>query len=202
MNDSNRIKHEPAGFDRAPRRLLPLAAAIALSTAALAGCSGGGTVDATATAQASTSTEPETTTAAALPNPMREVTDVLAFETLGVHMVAPAKGENVRFFIINDEVADMEFQLDGVSYTWRASNTAADFAGIFERFREGSDITVAYDAPDASSEAVIRTTESGGRLSQWKWGKTNYTLHTASEVDDSAITDITKQLMELSLHEN
>ena len=98
MNDSNRIKHEPAGFDRAPRRLLPLAAAIALSAAALAGCLGGGTVDATATAQASTSTEPETTTAAALPNPMREVTDVLAFEALGVHMVAPAKGAKCQVF--------------------------------------------------------------------------------------------------------
>ncbi len=202
MKYTNGIKKHPAARTRVfYRRFLPLAAAAALTAAAVTGCSGGKTEETAATEQTVTQAQTETATAA-LPNPMREVSDVLAFEVLGVHMVAPAKGENVKYFIINDEVADIQFDLDGVSYTWRASNTAEDFAGIFERFKEGTDLTITYDAPDASSEAVIRTTESGGRLAGWKWGGTNYTLHTSSEISDEAITEVTRQLMELSLHEN
>lgn len=202
MRYSNGTKKHPADLTSALRRqFVPFAAVIALTAAAVTGCSGGKTLETTAPAETTVQAPPETTTAA-LPNPMQEVTDVLAFETLGVHMVAPAKGENVKYFIINGEVADIQFDLDGVSYTWRASNTADDFAGIFERFKEGAEITITYDAPDASSDAVIRTTESGGRLAQWKWGDTNYTLHTAAETDDDTITEVTRQLMELSLHEN
>ena len=41
-------------------------------------------------------------------------------------MVAPADGENKQFFIINGEVAEISFSENGVSYCYRASNTAED----------------------------------------------------------------------------
>ena len=115
---------------------------IALTALLAAGC-GGGQKEPVKTSEAETSAPAETGTTAEtgtepqeLPNPMVEVKDVLAFETIGVHMVLPEGAEDTSFFIINQEVADAQFTLDGVAYTYRASDTAEDFAGIFERFKD------------------------------------------------------------------
>ncbi len=136
-------------------------------------------------------------TAAAVSNPMREVDNVLAFESIGVHMETPDWGENLHYYIIHDEVADMRFTFKGVDYVLRGSNTADDFAGIFERFKEKA-IAQTYDFPDGSAAAEIRTTESGGRLASWSWGRTKFTLYTAAEMPDEDICDITRQMVELN----
>jgi len=142
-----------------------------------------------------TGTEPQE-----LPNPMVEVKDVLAFEAIGVHMVLPEGAEDTSFFIINQEVADARFTLNGVAYTYRASDTAEDFAGIFERFKDEV-ISQNYDYGETSLEVRIKTTDSGGRLAAWEWGSTKYTLYTAAQVDDDTITDLTMNLVELSQYE-
>ena len=114
---------------------------IALTALLAAGC-GGGQKEPVKTSEAETSAPAETGTTAEtgtepqeLPNPMVEVKDVLAFETIGVHMVLPEGAEDTSFFIINQEVADAQFTLDGVAYTYRASDTAEDFAGISSALR-------------------------------------------------------------------
>lgn len=50
-------------------------------------------------------------------------------------MVLPEGAEDTSFFIINQEVADARFSLDGVPYTYRASDTAEDFAGFSSALR-------------------------------------------------------------------
>ena len=107
--------------------------AIALTALLAAGC--GSKKEPAKTSEAETSAPAETATATEpeagnqeLPNPMVEVEDVLAFEAIGVHMVLPEGAEDTSFFIINQEVADAQFTLDGVAYTYRASDTAEDFA--------------------------------------------------------------------------
>ena len=179
---------------------------IALTALLAAGC-GGGQKEPVKTSEAETSAPAETGTTAEtgtepqeLPNPMVEVKDVLAFETIGVHMVLPEGAEDTSFFIINQEVADAQFTLDGVAYTYRASDTAEDFAGIFERFKDEA-ITQNYDYGETSLEVLIKTTDSGGRLASWEWGSTKYTLYTAAQVDDDTITDLTMHLVELSQYE-
>lgn len=94
---------------------------IALTALLAAGC-GGGQKEPVKTSEAETSAPAETGTTAEtgtepqeLPNPMVEVKDVLAFETIGVHMVLPEGAEDTSFFIINQEVADAQFTLDGVA---------------------------------------------------------------------------------------
>ena len=98
--------------------------AVALTTLLAAGC--GGKKEPVKTSEAETSAPAETGTRAEsgtatqeLPNPMAEVKDVLAFEAIGVHMVLPEGAEDTSFFIINQEVADAQFTLDGVAYTYR-----------------------------------------------------------------------------------
>lgn len=179
--------------------------AVALTALLAAGC--GGKKEPVKTSEAETSAPAETGTRAEsgtatqeLPNPMAEVKDVLAFEAIGVHMVLPEGAEDTSFFIINQEVADAQFTLDGVAYTYRASDTAEDFAGIFERFKDEA-ISRNYDYGETSLEVLIKTTDSGGRLASWEWGSTKYTLYTAAQVDDDTITDLTMHLVELSQYE-
>ena len=179
--------------------------AVALTALLAAGC--GGKKEPVKTSEAETSAPAETGTRAEsgtatqeLPNPMAEVKDVLAFEAIGVHMVLPEGAEDTSFFIINQEVADAQFSLDGVAYTYRASDTAEDFAGIFERFKDEA-IAQNYDYGETSLEVLIKTTDSGGRLASWEWGSTKYTLYTAAQVDDETITDLTMNLVELSQYE-
>ena len=177
--------------------------AIALTALLAAGCGSkkepAKTSEAETSAPAETATEPEAGNQE-LPNPMVEVEDVLAFEAIGVHMVLPEGAEDTSFFIINQEVADARFSLDGVPYTYRASDTAEDFAGIFERFKDEA-ISRNYDYGETSLEVLIKTTDSGGRLASWEWGSTKYTLYTAAQVDDETITDLTMNLVELSQYE-
>ena len=177
--------------------------AIALTALLAAGCGSKKepvkTSEAETSAPAETATEPEAGNQE-LPNPMVEVEDVLAFEAIGVHMVLPEGAEATSFFIINQEVADAQFTLDGVAYTYRASDTAEDFAGIFERFKDEA-IAQNYDYGETSLEVLIKTTDSGGRLASWEWGSTKYTLYTAAQVDDETITDLTMNLVELSQYE-
>ena len=194
-------------MNRTKRRLGRKGILLAIALTALLAAVCGSKKEPVKTSEAETSAPAETGTRAEsgtatqeLPNPMAEVKDVLAFEAIGVHMVLPEGAEDTSFFIINQEVADAQFTLDGVAYTYRASDTAEDFAGIFERFKDEA-ISRNYDYGETSLEVLIKTTDSGGRLASWEWGSTKYTLYTAAQVDDDTITDLTMHLVELSQYE-
>lgn len=176
-----------------------------LLTAVLASCIIGGCAKKPAepvkTTQAESLAETaETTESPGLPNPMEEVDNELAFEAIGVHMVLPKEAVNPSYFMINGEVADIHFTFNNIDYTYRASDTAEDFAGIFERFKEGV-ITEKAGSEEQETEIQIRTTESGGRLAAWEWGSTKYTLYTASEVENADIIDLAVTLAGLGQNE-
>lgn len=168
-----------------------------LALTQLSGCSSSKPEETTAQETTAAETEAET---ASIPNPIEEVENEQAFEAMGVHMVVPADGENKHFSIISGEVAEITFDENGVSYCYRASNTAEDFAGIFERFTDET-LAVNWESGDTAGEAQVKTTESGGRLASWSWGSTCYTLYTASDISDEDCTNIVTNLMELSYHE-
>ena len=177
--------------------------AIALTALLAAGCGSkkepAKTSEAETSASAETATEPEAGNQE-LPNPMVEVEDVLAFEAIGVHMVLPEGAEDTSFFIINQEVADAQFTLDGVAYTYRASDTAEDFAGIFERFKDEA-IAQNYDYGETSLEVLIK--DHGQRRPPGFMGVGKHQVHPlyGSQVDDETITDLTMNLVELSQYE-
>ena len=135
-----------------------------------------------------------------MPTPMKEADSVLDFEAIGVHMVLPKEAESPSYYIINGEVADVQFTFDGTEYTYRASDTAQDFAGIFERFKEGV-LTETAGSNGQETEVQVKTTESGGRLASWEWGSTKYTLYTASQVEDGEISSLAVTLAELGENE-
>lgn len=98
-----------------------------LALSQLTGCASSGPEETTAAESTQAPSEAET---ASIPNPMEEVENEQSFESMGIHMVAPADGENTKFYTISGEVAEITFDENGVSYCYRASNTAEDFAGI------------------------------------------------------------------------
>ena len=77
-----------------------LAAGLALSQ--LTGCASSGPEETTAAESTQAPSEAET---ASIPNPMEEVENEQSFESMGIHMVAPADGENTKFYTISGEVA-------------------------------------------------------------------------------------------------
>ena len=161
---------------------LSLAAGLALSQ--LTGCASSGPEETTAAESTQAPSEAET---ASIPNPMEEVENEQSFESMGIHMVAPADGE-ITFAEID------------VSYCYRASNTAEDLAGIFERFTD-QELAVNWESGKIAGQAQVKTTESGGRLASWSWGSTRYTVYTASAISDEECTQVVTNLMELSYHE-
>ena len=177
--------------------MMAVSLAAGLALIQLSGCSSSKPEETTAQETTVAQTEAET---ASIPNPIEDVENEQVFESIGVHMVAPADGENEHFSIISGEVAEITFDENGVSYCYRASNTAEDFAGIFERFTDET-LTVNWESGDTAGEAQVKTTQSGGRLASWSWGSTRYTLYTAAAVSDEDCTKIVTSLMELSYHE-
>lgn len=171
--------------------------AASLTAGILGGCgSSGGSGETTAAqteavqTEESSQAETEALEPDEIPNPMEEVSGPEAFEEIGIHMAAPEGAENLACFMISGAVADMRFTLDGIDYTYRASVTAEDFAGIFERFKEE---TLTAGGEDGTPEILIKTTDSNGRLASWSQGETNYTLYTSHEMTDEAITQAALQ---------
>ena len=171
-----------------------------LASCMIGGCAGKEPAPTEATPAETSARAEESTGNAGIPNPMEEVDNVLAFEKIGVHMVLPKEAVEPSYFIINGEVADIHFTFNDIGYTYRASDTAEDFAGIFERFKDGV-INETADSGGQVAEIQIKTTESGGRLAAWEWGSTKYTLYTASQVEDGEISSLAVTLAELGENE-
>ena len=179
----------------------PYKAAAVLAAAAImaAGCGQKQPQESAAQTEEETSASAaETSPAVQRPNPMTAVTDETAFESLGIYMALPEEAADPLCFILNGEVAEIQFSYNEIPCSYRASNTAEDFAGIFERFTDQI-LTVEYETLEGGETAAaqIRTTQSGGRLASWKWKDTSYTLYTASDISDEDISSIVTALLEL-----
>ena len=84
-----------------------------------------------------------------LANPYEAVEDASEFEKrLGISLDAPQNAENVVYSIINGELADIDFTLNGHEYKLRGSNQDGDISGLYgeeassEVLEEGSNATM------------------------------------------------------------
>ena len=174
---------------------LSLAAGLALSQ--LTGCASSGPEETTAAESTQAPSEAET---ASIPNPMEEVENEQSFESMGIHMVAPADGENTKFYTISGEVAEITFDENGVPTVTALPIQRKILQVFFERFTD-QELAVNWESGKIAGQAQVKTTESGGRLASWSWGSTRYTVYTASAISDEECTQVVTNLMELSYHE-
>lgn len=140
---------------------------------------------------------------AGLPNPLVTVSDPAAFEPLGVRIDAPTGAQNVVYVVIADEIAQVQFTLDGRDYTYRASLSKEDIAGVYETF-DNEAHGVEADGTDWHASVTIRTIDGGkgGALASFAYDSAQYTLFTSSSVTVEAMGDLAVQLAEASCPKN
>lgn len=137
-----------------------------------------------------------------LPNPIKEVGGSADFAPLDLYIEAPDGAADVRYSIISDEIAQIQFALDGRAYTYRAALPAdgADISGVYETFDEqalGTDV----DYADGGVSIRVRTVKAGadGALADWTQDGRTYTLYTPDGVTADAINALAVKLAPQSL---
>ena len=67
-----------------------------------------------------------------VPNPIEEVGSAEDFEAIGItNLHTPDSAENVKYSIIDDKVAQIDFAYYGVEYCLRAAKTEDDISGLY-----------------------------------------------------------------------
>ena len=125
-----------------------------------------------------------------VPNPMVEVDGSQAFEEVGAQIEVPAGAVDAKFYIINDEVAEIQFRFHDAEFSYRASSLVQDISGVNLSMESGKERTVEA----AGKSITIETTSEGGRLAEWEREPKAYSLYTADEVEDTVIESLVKDL--------
>ena len=139
------------------------------------------TVPATESAEGTESAEPvesgeEVDTASdtgidGVPNPIEEVDSVEDFEAIGVTKIhAPIKAENVKYSVIDNTIAQIEFEYKGNAYCLRASKEEEDIAGLY------GETVAEKDISSHGKLTQIADGENNYYKAEWKRGEVNYTL--------------------------
>ncbi len=81
-------------------------------------------------------------------NPFVEVENAEAFNALSITLEAPAGAQKVSYAIIDSNIAEIQFELDGKSYLARASAQDGDFSGL-----NGQELS--QETIDAKNSAVL-----------------------------------------------
>lgn len=154
---------------------------------ASASASASSVIEATEAPAAST-TEPETE----LPNPVVEVAGSEDFESaLGFVITPYYSSESATYSIIDNTIAQVEFVLDGETYTYRAAKTTDDISGVYASF-DPLPQSLDLQGPNISLSVLVRTIDGGasGALAEWDYDGVKYSLYTDSSTDYDEMTDV------------
>ena len=132
----------------------------------------------------------DTESDAQIPHPAADVQDAEEFERrLGITADAPADAENVIYSVIDANMADIVFDLEGHQYDLRASKQSGDFSGIYAT-------VIKEDVIDAADDAVLTTFRSGDEIYlmiTWTDGATTYILSNADGASADEIKAVYKK---------
>ena len=119
-------------------------------------------------------------------DPYAEINSAKEFEKLGIYINIPEDAEDIVYSIIDGNIADMSFSLEGHSFNLRASKQSEDFSGLFgER--------VASDKVDSATDATLETLKDGDSIYYkllWMNGDIQYILTNSDGADSKLITSI------------
>lgn len=124
-------------------------------------------------------------------NPMEEVESAAAFEKLGANIEVPAGAKDARYYIVNDEIAEIQFVFNDAVYSYRASIEEEDLSGVCDEAAEGKDSKFTV----GEKEIVIEMMENGGYLTQWEYEPVHYSLYTADEVEEAVIQALVREMV-------
>ena len=119
-------------------------------------------------------------------NPFVQVQSAEDFKAIGITLDAPAGAKNVEYVIIDNEIAQVLFEISGKNYTVRASAQSGDFSGLCGDEKEIKTI-------DAAQNAVLSAvTIDSLKYCKITWtnGKINYCLYGTDGADETQITAV------------
>ena len=79
-------------------------------------------------------------------SPFEDVQGAADFEKLGFSIDAPEGAEDVTYCIMDGEIAQVDFTLDGRSYLYRAAKLDGDFSGANGEVVGSASLNAEYDA--------------------------------------------------------
>lgn len=109
-------------------------------------------------------------------NPVVEVKDASAFTALGLKLEAPKEGTDTKYFIIANELAEVDFIYHKQVYCYRAATTQEDISGVYDRQAGKSDAISIQAAGGDTTTMTVRRFEGGGAVASWKWGGVAFSL--------------------------
>lgn len=123
-------------------------------------------------------------------SPFVEVKNAEAFKALSITLDAPEGAQNTSYAIIDDKIAEVDFELDGKNYLARASAQEGDFSGLNGEDRSQETI-------DAKNNAVLTEVQTDLRTYYkivWTNGKINYCLYGTDGADKSQVLAVYESL--------
>ena len=158
-----------------------------------AACSTAATAPAQATASPADSTTPSATTepSTQLPNPIVAVDGSADFAALGVTITPHQQAESVSYSIIGGTVAQINFTLDGKTYTYRGAATTDDISGVYETF-DPNPQSLDLEGSGFKISVVVKTIDGGnkGALAVWSYEDIQYSFYTPDKTDFDQLTDV------------
>lgn len=125
-------------------------------------------------------------------NPMREVEGKQEFEKVGVYIEVPAGAQDARYYIVNDEIAEIQFTFNGAKYSYRSSGETEDLTGLSEELEP--DRTVEENRGE-KLKAEISVGAQGAQLAQWEREGNYFSLYTEDEVESEVFDSLCKELV-------
>ena len=124
-------------------------------------------------------------------NPFAGVENAAEFErVLGISIDAPEGAENVEYSIVDNEIADIVFELEGHVYNIRASKVGGDFSGL-------NGIEAKTEQIDAKSNAVMSVIRSGNeffRKITWTDGSVTFILSNTDGASDDEMKSVYEKI--------
>lgn len=108
-------------------------------------------------------------------------TAVRAMTTIQMAHRSAAGAEEVSYFIIDGEIAEIRFTLDGKRYLARASAQEGDFSGLYGQESDAETV-------DAATNAVLVSVDTAVyQKITWTDEKINYCLHGTDGADRNQV---------------
>lgn len=128
---------------------------------------------------------------AEIPNPIVEVEGSADFSDLGFIITPHQQADSASYSIIGGKVAQINFTLDGKSYTYRGAVTTDDISGVYETF-DPDPQSLDLEGPGFKVSLVVKTIDGGasGAVVEWNYEDVRYTFYTPDPTNFDDITDV------------
>ncbi len=119
-------------------------------------------------------------------NPFVEAENADEFHKLGITLDAPSSAENVSYAVIDGEIAQVGFQMNGFCFLARASVQSEDFYGIYGKELSAEPI----DEENNAVLVTVQTDFSSYEMIRWSHGKVKYCLYSTDGANRESVRAI------------